>query len=264
MKILKYFLFVVFLFLTLAAFGSGVIGSIIPFTILTLLFFPNLNDKLKEQGVPMPSKGARYIFYSLLFFVGFLFMSKDKESKSYILKPDKQTTNSIDVKPILNTIEKKVANSETKPIHITLNETTKNSNIINGLEPTDIIANFERIGFETERSLHSEFSEINQNLTADGIEYNVTTYFENGGVTDVTAVEFHATRMNPEFNSTEDMKKFLKLGCTINYEGANTEKAKSFIEKNFYKNGASIVISGVRFTIYCKTENVRYLKIDKT
>lgn len=267
MKFLKYFLFGVFLLLTISTLGNGTLISFTAFTILTILFFPGVNEKLRERGIIMSSKSARYIYYCLLFFVGLYFTNPNKDSKSTVLKPDEKITIIKDEKPTKNNNEKSIDNFELGPVHKTSNTSEinqKNSDVIVGLDPSDIIANFEKLGFETERSLNQEFSMISQTSTDNGIEYNVTTYFENGGVIDVTAIEFHATRIDPSNNSVEDMKKFLKFGCTINYNGANFERAKSFIEKNYYNDGASTVISNVRFTIYCKTSRVRYLKIDKS
>ena len=141
---------------------------------------------------------------------------------------------------------------------------------ISGILPEDVYLNFEKRGFTTEKDIDKEipdfdtkFTQYISTLTENGIKYNVTTYCEYGGVTDVTAVDLDASRVEPQYNSEKDMKAFFEYGCSIPYKGADIEKAKAFIDKNFYKTKSVIVIGGVRFTLIGKTKFARLLTIEK-
>jgi|GEM_PF-5191702 len=137
------------------------------------------------------------------------------------------------------------------------------SNVISGITPTDIILNFESKNFKTDRNLSSKFSTFDLSLSEQGLKYDVSLICENGGVNDITAIDLHVERENPLSTSVEDMKPFLKYGCsTIIKNEADLIKVKSFIDKNYFKDGASTTISGIKFTLAFKSEFTRLLVIE--
>lgn len=166
--------------------------------------------------------------------------------------------------------EKKEIPSATKtPVQLDKNETHVEvvpeklyDKGIPGLAPVDVYLNFEKAGFKTEKELRDNGSFWYNDLSDNGIDYHVETYCERG-VDAVDQVRITATRMEPQYNDVEDMKQFLKFACSIPYEGGDKNKTDKFIEKNFYKDRASIVVSGVKFTIYCPTEFLRMIDIEK-
>ena len=144
-------------------------------------------------------------------------------------------------------------------------EQNKNSKVINAspaINPVDVYGNFEKSGFSLDKKITSEGATFTNKLTDKGIEYIVETYCENE-VDNVTSITLSANRILPQYNNVEDMKPFLKFGCTIPYEESNAPKIKAFIEQNYYKNKASIIISGVKFTIYTPTKFSRMIEIER-
>lgn len=130
------------------------------------------------------------------------------------------------------------------------------------INPVDVYGNFEKKGFSLDKQITSEGSTFTNKLIDKGIEYTVETYCENG-VDNVTSITLSANRILPQYNKVEDMKSFLKFGCTFPYDGSDLKKIKAFIEDNYYKNKASINISGINFTIYTPTQFARMIEIEK-
>ncbi len=137
-----------------------------------------------------------------------------------------------------------------------------NTKTIQGIQPVDVYGNFEKRGFLVDKKITAEGSIFTNTFTENGIDYSVETYCEDG-VTNVTSITLNAIRMYPQYNTVVDMKDFLKYGCTIPYDGADIPKVKDFIENNYFRDKATITISGVKFTIYSPTQFVRMLDIEK-
>lgn len=140
---------------------------------------------------------------------------------------------------------------------------TNTSKTIEGIEPVDVYGNFEKKGFKVDKQISTDDGSLFICTSEDnGIQYEAKVFCESG-VTDVTTIRLSATRINPQYNKVDDMKPFLKFGCSVPYTGFDAAKVSEFIDHNYNKNKASIVISGVKFTIYVPTQFARMIDVEK-
>jgi hypothetical protein len=222
-----------------------------------------LFDQWVVSRMPLLSKMAyRYIVAFLFFFMGML---AKPDSGSSMNESNKSTTSinepSDNGKVTFDLNGNRISNSQTKDTKEE-NKDDKDSKIISGIEPVDVYGNFEKIGFITSKNIDADGATFINTSSSNGIDFNVETYCESG-VNDVTSISLQATKMYPQNNKVGDMKSFLKYGCSIPYDGAEPEKVSQFIDNNYFNNKASIIISGVKFTIYCPTEFARLMVIER-
>jgi hypothetical protein len=144
---------------------------------------------------------------------------------------------------------------ETKPTE------TNKTNYIQGIKPVDVYGNFEKIGYTIDKNIGTEGSFFIATFEEKGISYEAKIFCENN-VSEVTSIRLSASRLSPQYNSVSDIKPFLKYGCSVPYNGADAAKANAFVDENFNKNKASIIIAGVKFTIYAPTQFVRMIDIE--
>jgi hypothetical protein len=140
-------------------------------------------------------------------------------------------------------------------------ETTTTYKFIPGIKPYDIYGNFEKKGFTTDKQITADGSFFTNESNTDGILYNVGTSCLNSA-SEVSEIRLSATRVDPQFNKEIDMKAFLKFGCSIPYDNSDQEKVNQWIEENYFKDKANIIISGVKFTLFAPTEFVRTIQIE--
>lgn len=135
------------------------------------------------------------------------------------------------------------------------------SDIIQGLAPVDVYLNMEKQGFQTEKDFSSEHGNTwTSKATIDGISYQVSIY--SMGADNVETVK--ATAMiDPTTNNIRETLKFICYVGSTPFTGAEPEKTIEWIKNNFNNDKASIVVNGVRFTIYSPTDMVRLLTIEK-
>ncbi|MES2389269.1 MAG: hypothetical protein V4543_14810 [Bacteroidota bacterium] len=133
---------------------------------------------------------------------------------------------------------------------------------IEGLQAADIYANLEKKGYKVEKFIDSDGAIYECSADQNGINYQVEVGCTKS-VSDVTEIGLMATRVDYEYTDVEDMKPFLKYGCSIQYNGSDYVKISRFIDENYNVDGASTVISGVRFTIHSKNEYIRTVSISK-
>lgn len=253
--ILKWIFSVMFLFAGLMAFAEHHLLAGIGFLVAAIVLLPPLQKMLK----------AKFSFFNnvvvgIIVLVGLIIAGSDlpkpveKPKSAEQQKEVVKETNKEDAKP------QAPINTDTTPIQ--QSNTEKASKIIEGINPVDIYGNFEKKGFKVDKQITNDGSFFICTLDDKGINYEVKTYCEKG-VNDVTMIRLMATRSLPQYNNVNSMKPFLLFGSTIPYDGADADKARDFINQNYSKDKASIVIGGVKFTIYCKTEFTRMLDIEK-
>lgn len=139
-------------------------------------------------------------------------------------------------------------------------ETTKAELGLKSISPADIYPNFEEKGFTIDKQISADGSFFYCTKEQSGIKYDITIFSENN-INEVTEIKINAYRKQPNLNTVEDMKQFLKYAVSIPYDGADVEKVQKFIEENYNNHKANITISGVKFTIYCSSEFVRLVTI---
>lgn len=280
--ILKWAFSILALSFSIISISKLLIWSATAFSLISLLIFPPFTQFFRSK-LPFLQKKIFKLF--LLIFLGIFGFAtvpkkrKDTEKKNVrenIFKKleNDETTDSITnavVNSNLNSTDSVVRYdaSTGKEIERTVqgqinsaDELKKIKRIAN-IIPADIYSNFERLGYKTNKEIHSDGSIWTNTKEDNGIQYSVTTYCEDG-VSKVDEVRFTATRILPQYNKLSDLKPFLKYGCsTIFYDKADRDRINEFIEKNYSKNKATIIVHGVRFTIFAPTEFMRYIRVDK-
>ena len=133
---------------------------------------------------------------------------------------------------------------------------------IPGISPSDIYLNFEKKGYNTQKNIASDGSFWINEKRDNGMYYYIRTYCADG-VSNVDAIRLSVTREYPQYNKVNDMKPFLKYGCSIPYDGSDYNSVLKFIDNNFNNDKADTVISDVKFTIYAPTKFSRVISIEK-
>lgn len=240
--LLKRFFSIIFIGAGIIIFFQGsIIGGLI-FSLAGVVLIPKYSDMLKEKFLFWQKRTVRVIFTVGVLLVGMI-ISSPKGDKS-----DKNT----------DTVTKKA-----KETTVYLQDSETVDKFIKGIVPVDVYGNFgEDKGYKLDKRISPDGSLFICSSEQNGISYEVKTYCENNA-NDVTSIRLSATRTNPQYNTVGDMKPFLKYGSSIPYDDANIEKVNAFIEANYFKNKASIVISGVRFTIYTPTQFARMINIER-
>lgn len=263
--IFKWFLVVFFALAIIGAISEkGYISAFI-FLLIILLVLPLLSEFWKSKLPILSNKLMKGGLLVVLFFVGMgMFPNLDKYKK-----PKEETKPEEVVKESPKKVEpvKETANGNSQYdadgnlVGVSNEQEVSGSNSIQGLKPVDIYGSFQKKGFSLDKEIGTDGSIFTNKNTDNGIDYLVETYCESG-INDVTSIRLTATRINPQYNKVADMKPFLKFGGSVPYEGADSEKINAFIDQNYNKNKSSIVISGVKFTIYCPTEFMRMMDIE--
>ncbi len=136
-------------------------------------------------------------------------------------------------------------------------------NSIKGIMPVDVYLNLEKAGYNIDKQLSSK----------DGCFWTCT-YSEAGidyyvRVSSTTSSTVEEIRVMGSLNGSEPTKKiisvkpFLKYIASVPYEGSNPQKVAEWLENNFNKNGSTIDISGVRFTLNFSSKFGRVINIEK-
>lgn len=136
-----------------------------------------------------------------------------------------------------------------------------NSQYINGLNPVDVYLNLEKEGFKTEKQIGGEYgnSWISTQSYA-GVDYKVETYSTNTQ----NVISVRATAMiDVTQKNIIATKQFMQFIATLPYENSQPEEAKSWVDRNFNNDKATITISDATFTIYTPSVAVRILTIEK-
>ncbi|NDW11257.1 hypothetical protein [Dysgonomonas sp. 520] len=131
---------------------------------------------------------------------------------------------------------------------------------INGLEPADVYLNMEQQGFETQY-LPNEFGSLwISSKKVQGIDFRVEIYSSNRKNLESVRATAMIDITQKDIQSTQ---QFLLYVASIPYDSSNYEAVAKWLKDNFNNDKASIVVSGVRFTISAPTKMVRILNIEK-
>jgi hypothetical protein len=126
---------------------------------------------------------------------------------------------------------------------------------IPGLEAVDVYANLTAKGFKMEQRTGGVLKEWKCSSTEGNNEYTVEIFGKSP--TEITAV--NATAMNI-YGANNDMKHFFGYVASIPYDGADQERAKTWVSSNINSN-TSTVIGGVKYEVFAKAPRVRMLRI---
>lgn len=221
--------------------GGNILSAISCVVIVMLLLPP---AKSMWEQVPILSKSlARGISLIILLVVAGVNMEKPNEEKTKVTltQPKQEKPNEIQVNEVV----------QVKP----------KSKVIPGLAPVDVYGNFENKGFTIDEKIGAKTASWTCFQQEDGIEYTAEVYATDN-VGKVNSVEYTALRTTPERNSVEAMKAFLKYGASLPYDAADPSKVAQFIEDNYYTNESSVVVNGVKFTLYVPSDYSRILSVE--
>ena len=262
--IFKWIFCIIFLFAFIMALIEKSFLSAIAFSIAGLILLPPFSKVLQSKTPFLNNTLIKSIIIITLVAIAGANLSKTTEYTQESNIQGKQTNS--DKKEKIKTMNKgdSIFYDEKGKQSVETDELKENiaTNSISGIQPPDVYLNFEKIGYETDKKISAEGSFFYSTFSEKGIDYSVTTYSDKD-INLVNAIDLQATRMIPQMNKVTDMKPFLKYGCSIPYDGADAGKINEFIDANYYKNKASIVISAVRFTIFVPTQFARLITITK-
>lgn len=133
---------------------------------------------------------------------------------------------------------------------------------IPGLAPVDVYLSLEQQGFSTDKRLSSEHGNFwESKQIVEGIEYRVTTF--SRALEKVETVQATAL-IDLGMKQIEAAQPFLLYIVSIPYEGSKPEKVQKWIRENFYNDKASLVVNGVKFTIYAPSLAMRMINVEKS
>lgn len=252
------------LFSIISLFSGSFVGFILILS-SALLVFPPTWEMIKPKAGFLKNRILRIILVVFLYVVGATnFMSnlidKDKSEKPAIAESSNQNAPQTPTETATSGGTVKYDANGNK-ISSTNAESTSSYKGLKSISAADIYPNFQDKGFTIDKQISSDGSFFYCTKEYGGIKYDVTIYAEDN-VNEVTEIKLNAYRNQANLNSVEDMKPFLKYAVSIPYDGADVEKVKNFIDKNYNKNKASITVSGVKFTIYCPSKFVRLVTVE--
>ena len=143
--------------------------------------------------------------------------------------------------------------SEANGDAVKVEESAKTSDVISaagipGMSPVDIYLDLEKKGYTIDKQyLPNEGTMYNCDLKEFAVTYSVRIFKNEKDL--VEEVKIAASLTGQDNKNISAVKPFIKYISTVPYEGSNTAKITQWIEDNFNKDGASIVIGKAKFTI---------------
>ena len=139
-------------------------------------------------------------------------------------------------------------------------EKTEPSIFINDLTAVDVYQNFESKGFKVDK----QFDATNGNLWTckmqeGDINYTVEVFSHDDSKVETVSATV-VCGANNELNQT---KEFFGYAATLQYEGAEPNKARQWVFDNFNKDKDSIIIGDACFKILAPSKYVRILNVSK-
>jgi len=216
--------------------GSLFKGETISGLLLILLgtcLLPAISSTLEKKFVRWQIKGVRYGVYLVLFLSAFL-IAKPLKKRTETVKTDK----SLEIKPNLNSTIK------------TCNYGGDLFPIIPGLIAADVYPNFEKIGFSIDKKIKNDHTSILCTLSEQAIKYTVSV----DGCTPTELIKITALVLDYTGSHQKEAKDFFGYVATLQYKGAEPEKAKQWIKDNINNHNAETTIGAVKFKISFRTE----------
>jgi len=133
---------------------------------------------------------------------------------------------------------------------------------IPGANPVDVYLNLEKKGFKVDKQLGSGSCSWLCTKQESGLSYTVNVLSEKP--TQIQQVAITAALDGSESDKLIiATKPFIKWVSSFPYEGQDVQKLASWIENNFDRNGASITIGAVQFTMSAPNKSTRQLNAVK-
>lgn len=134
-------------------------------------------------------------------------------------------------------------------------------NAIPGLSPVDVYLSLEQKGFAVNRSGGGKNGMLWTCKSKDyGIDYEVAIFSHS---TDDVETVNASVMVDVTKKQIKAARQFLSYIASLPYANANPQKAKAWVEQNFDKDKAGVVIGGVKFTIFAPSKMARMLLVEK-
>jgi len=241
MKVVKYVLGVLFILGGIGSLASGAFGAGLLTTILGALFLPPISDALKEKFKFWQNKAVRYVSYIVLFGIIGAFMPKD-------LPQNNKTGATKENKPVE---EKESTPKQTKLNFKTCNYAGSEFYVIPDMKAADVYINFQERGFEVNKNIKNEGTDIHCQLSTTDVKYDVIIT----GCTPNKIISVEAMTTDYSGNNLEAVKSFIGYVATLQYENSKPEEARKWVEENINTDGAKTTIGGVTFSINFKSKH---------
>lgn len=223
--------------------GSLSKGETISGLLLILLgtcLLPAVSSTLEKKFVPWQIKGVRYGVYLVLFLSAFL-IAKPLKKRTETVRTDK----SLQIKPNKNNIVK------------TCNYGGDLFPIIPGLIAADVYPNFEKIGFKVDKQIKNDYTNILCTLSERNIKYTVSI----DGCSPDDLIRVTASVLDNSGLNKKETEDFFGYVATLQYKGAEPEKARQWVKDNINNDGAELTIGCTRFRINFKTQRSKILTL---
>lgn len=136
-----------------------------------------------------------------------------------------------------------------------------NSKAIPGSVPVDVYQNFEDKGYKIDKQSGSDYNIWECTKKESGIDYDVKV---GSSTTDnIEMVRGSASLDGSEKKSPEAMKPFISYVASLQYTGNDLPKLHQWIDDNFNKKTATIIIGGVKFSLYAPSPFMRMIQYEK-
>jgi len=242
MKIIKYILSIILIISGIRAFVENNILAGFIFIILGILIIPQLSIVLKNRFKLWDKNAFRYTLYAILILGAGATLPKRTKAVA------KQTPTKSEK------IRKEVRSTHKSK---TCNYGGDDLPTIPSLVAADVYLNFENKGFKIDKQIKNEYTSILCTLSERKIKYTV----DIEGCSPTELIEITALVLDYSGNNLKETTAFFGYVATLQYEGAEPEKARQWVRENIDKDGAEITIGSVKFNINFKTRNSKALTL---
>jgi len=247
MKIFKYILSVLLLVSAIKSIIENYFLAGVACIILALLLITPISNAIMLKLNFWRTKHWRYITYAILFLLFAVSLPKKAKPQQ---KPAKETVDKVVITDKTTTPERN--NVET------CNYDGDEYPVIPELVASDIYMNFDKRGFKIDKQIETEHTNILCTLNDSDVRYNVMAI----GCSPDQIIKVTATVLDYSGKNQKEVSDFFGFVATLQYEGADPEKAKKWAMENSNNNGASTVISNVKISINFKTVNSKLLTLE--
>jgi hypothetical protein len=130
--------------------------------------------------------------------------------------------------------------------------------VIPGLIASDVYSNLENKGFTVDKTIVNDHTSIYCESRSSATNLNVIIT----GCSPDEIIAIEAGAIDYDGNNQKELENFLAYVATLQYEGADPNKAKDWIKNNIKRNGSKITIGSVTFSIHFNSYKSKILKIE--
>jgi len=218
--------------------GEAISGLLL--MLLGICILPAVSSTIEKKFAPWQIKGLRYGLYVVLFLSAFLIAKSPKNRAETVI-----VNRSVQIKPNQHNTVK------------TCNYGGDKFPLIPGLIAADVYLNFEKIGFEVDKQIKNDHTSILCTLSEQKIKYTVTV----DGCSPDDLIRVTASVVDYSGSNQKDIKDFFGYVATLQYKGAEPERAKQWVKDNINNGSAETTIGSVKFKINLKTQKSKILTI---